>query len=575
MVVHVGKRGRDMAGLVGYLYGPGKSDEHTNQRMIASSSGLAMAYQGALSRDEAHDLGRLIESSWRARVAPELAVVGAAQGGIPRDAVRPGAGDGDANGLTDFDAEHVYHLIVSLPPAEAWTDEQWETIAHDVVQGMGFTSGPDDEHECRWVAVHHGLSASGNDHMHIAVNLIRQDGRRAELPANDYAFANRVREQIEQQRDFVLPLHDRGERSSLPAFDKGEHQRAREHSAERGHEIPDRVMLQQVVRGAAAVSTTEAEWIGNVLRARPDVHLERGRREQPGTGRVVSYQVRLGEGQSFHASELARDLTLGKLRPGWAPNETAGSIEQADQFWRTGVLEKTTSTTAAGSLHERDVDHHVDQKLVDQELVDAEAHLRQWNDELENTPAHEVEQWHQATHTAAGTLALLGAGTPGPTGEDFTIGARELSRQACRPGVMAANSGGPSRGELAARHIHLALRATSPDQHRGWLAVMKQLNRTARAIHAAQEARGQMATARQTYANVVGLLEQTHAHTEAALDPERQRIQAIRSFTTEGRPKTNASTPDTAPVQEQKVRSLDGQDPLQAQRRAPDLDRRR
>lgn len=527
MVVHVGKRGRDMAGLVGYLYGPGKSDEHTDQRMVASSPGLAMAYQGALSRDEAHDLGRLVESSWRARVAPELAVVGAAHGGIPRDAVRPGAGDGDANGLTDFDAEHVYHLIVSLPPGEAWTDEQWETIAHDVVQGMGFTSGPDDEHGCRWVAVHHGLSAGGNDHMHIAVNLVRQDGRRAELPANDYAFANRVREQIEQQRDFVLPLHDRGERSSLPAFDKGEHQRARELGDERGHEIPDRVMLQQVVRGAAAVSSTEAEWIGNVLRAHPDVHLEKGRREQPGAGRVASYQVRLGEGQSFHASQLARDLTLGKLRPGWAPNETAGSIQQAEQFWQTGVLEETTSTTAAGSLD----DHH-----VDQELVDAEAHLRQWNDELENTPAHEVEQWQRATHTAAGTLSLLGAGTPGPTGEDFTIGAREFSRQACRPGSMTPRGGGPSRGELAARHIHLALRATSPDQHRGWLAVMKQLNRTARAIHAAQEARGQLATARQTYANVVGLLEQTHAHTDAALDPERQRIQSIHSFTTDGRP---------------------------------------
>ena len=566
MVVHVGKRGRDMAGLVGYLYGPGKSDEHTNQRMIASSSGLAMAYQGALSRDEAHDLGRLVESSWRARVAPELAVVGAAQGGIPRDAVRPGAGDGDANGLTDFDAEHVYHLIVSLPPGEAWTDEQWEIIAHDVVQGMGFTSGPDDEHGCRWVAVHHGLSAGGNDHMHIAVNLIRQDGRRAELPANDYAFANRVREQIEQQRDFVLPLHDRGERSSLPAFDKGEHQRARELGDERGHEIPDRVMLQQVVRGAAAVSSTEAEWIGNVLRARPDVHLEKGRREQPGTGRVASYQVRLGEGQSFHASELARDLTLGKLRPGWARNETAGSIQQADQFWQTGVLEEATSTTAAGSLHEHDVDQLVDHH-VDQELVDAEAHLRQWNDELENTPAHEVEQWQRATHTAAGTLSLLGAGTPGPTGEDFTIGAREFSRQACRPGVMAARSGGPSRGELAARHIHLALRATSPDQHRGWLAVMKQLNRTARAIHAAQEARGQMATARQTYANVVGLLEQTHAHTEAALDPERQRIQAIQSFTTENREKGNTSTnKDATSAAEQNVGSLRDQEHPRDQR---------
>lgn len=142
MVVHVGQRGRDMPGLVAYLYGPGKSDEHTNQRMIASSPVLAMAYPGALNKAEAHNLGRIIDASWRARVAPELAVVGAAQGGIPRDAVRPGAGVGDGIGLTDFDAEHAYHLIVSLPPGEAWSDEQWETVAHDLVEGMGFSPDP-------------------------------------------------------------------------------------------------------------------------------------------------------------------------------------------------------------------------------------------------------------------------------------------------------------------------------------------------------------------------------------------------------------------------------------------------
>lgn len=211
------------------------------------------------------------------------------------------------------------------------------------------------------------------------------------------------------------------------------------------------------------------------------------------------------------------------------------AAEYGDRFWQSGVLDDP-GVSGASQLED---EHH-----VDQELVDAETQLRQWNDELERVPADDVEQWQHATRTAAGTLSLLGTGTPGPTGEDFTVGAREFSRQVCRPGAMTLRTAGPSRGELAARHIHVALRATSPDQHRGWFAVMKQLNRTARAIHAAQEARGQLATARQTYANVVGLLEQTHAHTDAALDSERQRIQSIHSFATDGRtPTTSASDP--------------------------------
>ena len=45
---------------------------------------------------------------------------------------------------------------------------------------MGFTeiSGKAD---CRWVAVRHGLSKAGNDHIHIAVNLVREDGAKASM----------------------------------------------------------------------------------------------------------------------------------------------------------------------------------------------------------------------------------------------------------------------------------------------------------------------------------------------------------------------------------------------------------
>ncbi|RCO08042.1 relaxase, partial [Bacilli bacterium] len=35
--------------------------------------------------------------------------------------------------------------------------------------------------DCAWLAVHHGQSKDGNDHIHIAVNLVREDGRRASI----------------------------------------------------------------------------------------------------------------------------------------------------------------------------------------------------------------------------------------------------------------------------------------------------------------------------------------------------------------------------------------------------------
>lgn len=526
MVVHVGERGKDMPGLMKYLYGGGKTDEHTNQRMVASSPGLAMAYQGALSPAEARDLGRVVESSWRAQLVPQLAIANASGGGVSSEVLKDGSVFG---GVRDFDREHVYHLIVSLPPGEGWTDDQWATVAEDLVRGMGFTDGPEDDQGCRWVAVHHGLSAGGNDHLHIAVNLIRQDGRRAALPRNDFAEANRVREQIEKEHDFVLPLRDRGQSSSLPAYHQAEHQRAQRMSGERGHSIPDRVMLQQVVRGAATTSNTEAEWIDTVLEGHPGVQLEPSRRDAV-TGDVVGYRVRLGdEGLWFNSSDLARDLTLGKLRPMWAAAETEESRQLARDLWNGNV-----EPVAAAA----------DQPInVEQHLTAAVDELQQWNTELEHLPPTDADAWKREVGTAAGTVSLLGAGTPGPMGEDFTIAARDLTRHATSqtqpPAVSRSTTTlrGPSRGELAARQVQLALRASSPSDHQGWLAVLQQLNRSMKALHAAQEARGELAAARQMHANVVSLLADTHTQAAALLDPEQARIREVRGY-------NNASTND-------------------------------
>lgn len=122
MVVHVAKSGKDMPGLMRYLYGPGKSDEHTNQRMVAASTGLAEAFPGALTKAEVNELARVVDLSWREQMAEASAMAGVGRGGVSRATLRSGGGP---DTVLDADKEHVYHLIVSLPPGNQWTDDQW------------------------------------------------------------------------------------------------------------------------------------------------------------------------------------------------------------------------------------------------------------------------------------------------------------------------------------------------------------------------------------------------------------------------------------------------------------------
>jgi hypothetical protein len=47
------------------------------------------------------------------------------------------------------------------------------------------------------VPVRHGVSTGGNDHIHIAVNLVREDGTKASIH-NDYARAQSIALELEE-----------------------------------------------------------------------------------------------------------------------------------------------------------------------------------------------------------------------------------------------------------------------------------------------------------------------------------------------------------------------------------------
>src|ERR1019366_2820698 len=134
--------------LIRYLFGPGKANEHTDQRVI--TSGLVMGGEalagGNLSKQQVADLGAGL------------------------DAAHETFG-------TDPKGGHILHLSLSLPPGgRHLSDDQWGEVANKAMTALGFES--DGVQPAAWVAVGHGTSANGNQHVHMAAALVRIEGSR-------------------------------------------------------------------------------------------------------------------------------------------------------------------------------------------------------------------------------------------------------------------------------------------------------------------------------------------------------------------------------------------------------------
>ncbi|MDQ2851787.1 MAG: hypothetical protein M3Y49_13860 [Actinomycetota bacterium] len=564
-------------------------DDHRDQHMIAGYGAFPFVYSDALSKEQAGELGRMLEQSWREQFREERAIAGRPAGGVSAAALS-GADRGDVLSLDlaglegesssagkdpgrNF-KEHVYHVVVSLGPQEGqYTDDQWDQVACGVVQGMGFSTGPGDMNANAWVAVRHGLSAQGNDHIHIAVNLVRQDGVRTRL-SNDKTLSQVVRRDLEQRLEFVSPLselgHDRrpGEHRGLPAYTNKEAGEARARTAEGHPVVPDRVQLQRLVRAAAGASSTEAQFIQAVFDQGAGIEVARW---APGGHEMVTgYKVALDENARwFTASQLAPDLTLGALRKEWAPHETEQSLALALALWR----EETAPEESVEASSPAELDEH---------LAAAGDHLEQWAQQLREVDPNDTTRWAMETANAARVASALTPPlplpverdeerqpVPVPTGIVLGAGADALTRVSLNtrhepapttqlpastdrppttsteanpfieavtpakdynpfiaavtptpaPQVLPVVPAGPSHAELAARHVMIAIRASGPDHYRGWLAVMQQFSRTVGAIHHAQQARGELALAQRVQTDTLGALTQVQDRLERMAKP--------------------------------------------------------
>jgi MobA/VirD2-like, nuclease domain len=319
-VLLIGKvlRGTRVAGLIWYLYGPGRREEHLDPHLVAGWRDPA-ELEPAFRADGTRDFRRI-----NGLLNQPLAALG-----------RRG-----------FD-KPVWHCVVRAAPDDSLlSDAQWARIAEEIMHRTSLARSGDDE-AVRWVAIRHAP-----DHVHIVATLARQDGTKPRI-WNDFY---RVREAcLAVERRYGLRITAPGDRTAGRRPTRAEN----EHARRRGWEEPARTMLRRAVHTAAAGATSEREFFARLEAAGV---LVRKRFSQHDLGQGTGYAVAKpghvnGQGTPvwFGGGKLAADLTLPKLRQRWlsrGPTSTTHarpgarlSDEERRHIW------SSASSTAARATH--------------------------------------------------------------------------------------------------------------------------------------------------------------------------------------------------------------------------------
>jgi hypothetical protein len=275
-------RGSHAGGLLRYLYGPGRANEHIDPHLVAGFGDPA-ELEPECCLDGTSDLRRLA-----ALLAQPLAALG----------------------WTGYD-KPVWHCSVRAAPGDrVLSDIEWAGVATEIMHCTGLAS-KGDEAGVRWVAVRHA-----DDHIHIVATLARQDGTRPRFWNDFYRVREACRSAEEQLGLRVTPPADR---TAARRPSRAETEQA----ARRGRDEPPRVTLRRHVCGAAAGARTEREFFDQLASAGV---LIRKRYSTQRPGRVTGYAVGLTHHRGrdggviwYGGGKLAADLTLPKLRGRWEP----------------------------------------------------------------------------------------------------------------------------------------------------------------------------------------------------------------------------------------------------------------
>lgn len=284
--------GTDTWGLLDYLYGPGKRDEHVDPRMVASWDDPYVEDPARSAEMTISDLALMLD-----------APVHMLQGKRP--------------------AKHVYHVAVrNAPEDRLLSDAEWARVAREMMHVTGIAPHGDDE-GCRWVAIRHA-----DDHIHIVATAARQDGRNLWL-RQDIAAMHAAARRFEVE--FGLRQLTHRDKTARKWPKTGESEKA----ARRGLGEPARVTLQRTVRRAAATAVSDVDFFTRLTEAGVRVK----KRVAP-DGNVTGYSVALPGDRNmeqsavwFPGAKLAPDLSLPRVRERWQ-NSVAVPAVAPVEMWR-------------------------------------------------------------------------------------------------------------------------------------------------------------------------------------------------------------------------------------------------
>lgn len=289
MIPSIHKQGGSTAGLIAYLYGPGRSEEHIDPHLVASFDGSAP--------DPGRDPG-VTEADLQQLLDEPLYL-------LPED-TRPD--------------KHVWHASIRAAPGDrTLTDDEWADIARRVIAATGIDPG--DGAGCRWAAIRHA-----DDHIHLIATLVREDGRKPDHHRSGKRAQTECR-RIEADYDLHRVAPGDGTAAKRPTS-------AERHKAKRrGRDRTAREELRETVRRAAAGTGSETEFFDRLASAGLLIQ----RRIAP-SGDTLGYTVALPEDRNkdgapvhYSGSKLAPDLSLPRLRERWTDSPTQPTPAQASR----------------------------------------------------------------------------------------------------------------------------------------------------------------------------------------------------------------------------------------------------
>ncbi|MFD8590587.1 relaxase/mobilization nuclease domain-containing protein [Streptomyces sp. NPDC059637] len=285
MIANIVKPGHKTRGVLNYLYGPGRANEHTDPHLVAAFD------------DFVPDPGRH-PAATLAQLADILDLrVKQAGPKAPKN--------------------HVWHCSIRAAPEDRHlTDDEWATIARRVLNATGIAPAGDAD-ACRWVAVRHA-----DDHIHIVATKVR-GGLRPPRNWNDFLRADK--ELVAIEKEYGLRRVPRGDRTAAKRPTRAEQEKARRTRNAR----TSREHLRTIVRTAVSAATTTEEFFRLVEGAGALIDVQ-----YFPSGDVRGYKVAIaddtntqGEPVWFSGSTLASDLSYPKI----AERLTAAEATLAEQ----------------------------------------------------------------------------------------------------------------------------------------------------------------------------------------------------------------------------------------------------